>query len=163
MKFINLTDNKQTIVDDWMYDYLAQFKWCVSARGSERAYAVRRKPGSKSSLLFMHREAFGYPLEGYDVDHIDGNRLNNSISNLRFVTRVQNNGNARKPSHGKSSRFKGVSKLKNRAKYEAYISKNDKKVILGYFTNEIEAAKAYNKAAQEYFALFFNLDTPCVS
>lgn len=84
-----------------------------------------------------------------DIDHIDGNRANNKISNLRLATRNENNRN-RKAQTG-SSKFKGVQWHKAANKWVARAYKDDVRVHLGVFNTEIEAATAYNKAVSEWY------------
>jgi len=152
VKELNLTKGLVAIIDDDDFLRIGSLKWCASCADPKKAYAVKRNPNQHiSSLLMMHREIFGYPLNGYEVDHINGNRLDNRKCNLRFVSRMENNGNARKASHGKSSKYKGVSYDKKRQKYEAYITKKDRKIHLGMFICEKDAAKAYNAEAITYF------------
>jgi len=92
-----------------------------------------------------------------ETDHRDGNGLNNQRENLRICTRQQNsqNGLAHKDS---SSQFKGVSLKKGRHKWVACIMQNGKLAHLGYFDNEIEAAKTYNTKAKELFGEFAKLN-----
>lgn len=86
------------------------------------------------------------------VDHIDRDKTNNQVNNLRWVTRSQNNMNSSKTTKFTSSRYKGVSYEKN--KWRAYIRLNGKKLHLGMFETENEAAHAYNSAALELFGEF---------
>jgi len=78
------------------------------------------------------------------VDHIDRNRLNNHISNLRMVTSQINNRNRSKVT-GKSSIYKGVCHNKNTGKWDVCIGLNNKRINLGRFLTEEEAANAYNQ------------------
>lgn len=91
------------------------------------------------------------------VDHIDGNRKNNAINNLRFCTNSQNQMNSVKKPHT-SSQFKGVSLHTSTNLWIASVTKQGKRYHLGLFTDEIEAAKAYNKKAIELFGEFANLN-----
>jgi hypothetical protein len=95
----------------------------------------------------LHRLIAKTFLEDYTedlfVDHIDRNRLNNHISNLRMVDIYKNNRN-RSKIIGKSSIYKGVYYVKNRRKWIATIGYNHEKIYLGIFKNEVDAAKAYN-------------------
>lgn len=91
------------------------------------------------------------------VDHIDRNKSNDHVSNLRWATSSENAGNtsSRKDS---SSKYKGVSFRKKIKKWEVSIKLNEKKQHLGFFTCEKEAALAYNKKAKEMFGEFANLN-----
>ncbi len=77
-----------------------------------------------------------------EVDHIDGNRANNKLNNLRIVTRQQNNFNR--------INTKGVSRLKKNGKWYAQIVLNGKKIHLGYFYLEEDAINAYKEAKKKY-------------
>ena len=90
------------------------------------------------------------------VDHIDGNKHNNHVENLRYATHSENGMN-RKTKSSDSSPYKGVHFYKPLGKYVAYISLNGKRSHLGYFSNEREAAEAYNQAAVTHFGVFAKL------
>lgn len=87
-------------------------------------------------------------------DHKDRNFLNNQKNNLRLANKSQNGANRLKSKGIYSSRFKGVSWHKDKRIWVAYITKNNKRVHLGQFINEWEAASAYNKAALKLFGEF---------
>ncbi len=91
------------------------------------------------------------------VDHIDNDTLNNNHENLRWATHAENGGNRRKQS-GSSSIYKGVSYNKQLSKWQAYIKLPEKQLHLGTFTDEREAAEAYNAAAAEHFGEFAKLN-----
>jgi hypothetical protein len=84
------------------------------------------------------------------IDHIDGDKLNNKPENLRLVTNKQNQKSYNKPTKGASSKYRGVCWDKSRNKYVAQIVHNKKVINLGRFTCEKEAALAYNIAADRY-------------
>jgi len=93
--------------------------------------------------------------DGYDVDHIDRNRLNNSLSNLRLALRFQNNGNSAVPKHNTSG-YKGVSYNSKRGKWEAHITKENRKINLGQFNSLEDALRTRHQAAKDYFKEFYN-------
>ncbi|AUR82521.1 AP2/ERF domain protein [Vibrio phage 1.152.O._10N.222.46.E1] len=85
--------------------------------------------------------------EGYTVDHIDTNKLNNNISNLRLATPAEQTHNTK--SYGKTSTFKGVDFNANAGKWFSRIYYEGKSYWLGSYDTEIEAAKAYKTKATE--------------
>lgn len=104
----------------------------------------------QNKTVYMHREIMGTP-KGMDTDHIDRNGLDNRKCNLRICTRSQNNHN-RQPRTDCDSRYKGVAKQRKR--WMAHIQYNGRSIFLGEYDTEIEAAKAYDKKAKEFFGEF---------
>lgn len=103
---------------------------------------------SKPKAYLVHRlvwNAFvGEIPEGFELDHIDRNRTNNALSNLRLVTRQQNRFN---------SAAKGCYYNKSSKKWAAYISIDRKQTHLGLFKTEAEAHIAYLAAKEVYHAI----------
>jgi hypothetical protein len=98
-------------------------------------------------IYYLH---YGVWPGDFQVDHIDGDKLNNKPENLRLVTNKQNQKSYNKPTKGASSKYRGVCWDKSRNKYVAQIVHNKKVINLGRFTCEKEAALAYNIAAEKY-------------
>ena len=144
MKKIKLTQEREALVDDIDYEELNKYKWYYGGGYARRD--TRESDGTRKRLL-MHREIIS---SDTCVDHIDGNGLNNQRHNLRVATYQQNNTNRRKQD-GFTSKYKGVAWCKRENKWRAYIKINGKFKSLGYFDNEIIAAKKYNQIAQELF------------
>ena len=89
------------------------------------------------------------------VDHIDNNRTNNNITNLRWTSAKQNAQNRTKRSDNTSG-YKGVSWSKNTQKWQAYIYINSKKITLGSFVNKDEAINIRIQRAKDEFGEFIN-------
>ena len=144
--------NAFAIVDASDYDRLAKFKWTATAKtGKHRSviYAVRHvKEAGRSFNVRMHCEVMGEK----HIDHLDGDGLNNSRSNLRACTNSQNQQN-RKIGFG-ASQFKGVSWHKATGKWRATIVVERKQKALGYYRAEEDAARAYDAAAVANFGQF---------
>lgn len=152
MKRIPLTQGKYAIVDDADYEWLNQYKWCVTTT-LYAIYAIRYVGGRKNQkCIWMHRLIMDAP-KGMDVDHINHNGLDNRRSNLRVCTRSQNNQNSYAQNNC-SSKFKGVSWYRRDKIWRSYIVIKRMQLHLGYYESEYEAAKAYNKAARKYFGEF---------
>lgn len=127
--------------------------WIVNHYG----YATTTQPDNVNNILRpkMHRLIMVSP-KGFQVDHINGNRLDNRRSNLRLCTSSQNNFN-RKVIRSNTG-FKGVSHDARCDRYYSRIMLNRKSIPLGRFSSLIEAAEAYNKAAQTLFGEFASIN-----
>jgi HNH endonuclease/AP2 domain len=143
---------KFAIVDNEDYEWLVRFKWHLDKSG----YAVHA-PAQGVNEIRMHRILL-VPGNGREVDHIDGNRLDNRKANLRVCTRQQNCFNKKKT--WGSSRFKGVSLDKTWDKWTAKIQINKKQIHIGRFKKEIEAARAYDKFALKLFGEYAKINFP---
>ena|SRR3984957_11485728 len=90
------------------------------------------------------------------IDHIDGDRTNNRLSNLRLTTPSQNSYNVKKGKKITSSRFKGVNW--DQGKWRAYITMSGKRHHIGRYPTEEEAAVAYDTKAVEVFGVYAKLN-----
>jgi hypothetical protein len=149
---VKLTQGKVALIDDEDWELVSKYSW----------YAYKNKHGntfyaattnSKNFKIRMHRLIMNTP-SGKQVDHINGNGLDNRRVNLRVCTNSQNHMNGQKV-HGKSV-YRGV--CKDRKWWKARICVNRQQINLGLFTDEIEAAKAYDEAASKYFGQFANIN-----
>lgn len=87
------------------------------------------------------------------VDHINGVKGDNRLSNLRLATRSEQSRNTSSAKIG-TSKYLGVSYRADRGCWRAVIFVDQKQKHLGSFDNEIDAAKAYDQAAREHFKEF---------
>ncbi len=171
MKLIPLTQGKFAQVDDEDYDYLMQWKWHFTTSKTNRSFYVNRtmitivnnKRVKKS--IKMHRVILGLTDPKIFGDHKDHDGLNNQRNNLRIATQQQNVMN-RRSAKDSSSIYLGVSISKIKDNYGIYkyhywqssITINKKRISLGIFKKEEDAALAYNEKAKEIFGEFANLN-----
>jgi hypothetical protein len=155
---IDLGEGEWTILDPVDYYRFGNLKWTISGNGRKfyAARFVKIGPG-KTKTLRLHREIMNPP-PGLLVDHRNGDGLDNRRANLRLATRSQNMYNKPKTKSKTSSRFIGVSFDKGRRKWETRIYYQKRKIWLGRFDDEIDAAKAYDEAAKKYHEEFARLN-----
>lgn len=150
MKTIPLTQGKVAMVDDEDYPVVSRFAWQYAGNG----YAIT---GSLGPKIYLHRLVYGRKNGKTEIDHINGDRLDNRKQNLRLATRAENSYNLPKRA-AVSSRYKGVSWCKSRKKWKATIQRT----ALGRFITEEDAARAYDRAAVEKFGEFARLNFPVI-
>lgn len=152
--YIPLTRGEYAKVELADRDSVAQFLWkCRITCGKKyAARCVSRK------TVQMHRYLMGNssPLE---IDHINGDGLDNRRSNLRFATPSQNKAN-RKKVDGCRSKYKGVAWYERDKLWGARICKNGQGYTLGYSKNEQDCAIMYDVAAQLLHGEFAVLNFP---
>jgi hypothetical protein len=139
MKKIELTQGKFTLVDNKDFELLKQYS-CFYNQG----YAWVRINGKQ---ILMHRFIMGNP--SFDIDHLNGDKLDNRRKNLRVCNASQNAANAKKRK-GCSSKYKGVSWDKVKKNWMVYANG----IYIGRFSNELQAAKTYDLKAKELFGEF---------
>jgi hypothetical protein len=158
---IYLDEGLWTIVDSQDYYRFGCFKWYLTAKDG-KFYAVRNLTvdNTKTKMISMHREIINAP-KGLLVDHKNTDSLDNRRENLRLATRSQNMQNMKKKNKDKAtSRFIGIWFDKSAGNWPSKITVNGKKIHLGRFHNEIDAARAYDRAAIKYRGEFARLNFP---
>lgn len=145
MPIIELTKEAVTIVDENTFNQLSLHHWHLTSSG----YAARR---SNHKIVLMHRELLGI-VENHDrtiqCDHINMNKLDNRLVNLRICNGSQNNVN-QKP----RNIIKGISFNKKGNTWRARISVNKKHILLGTFKNINDAISVYDEALTKYYGNF---------
>ena len=147
MREIELTNVDITLVDDEDYIDVVRYQWYAFENGWGKVYA------KCTSHKVSHRLLHNFLLDMIGVDHINGDGLDNRRGNLRLATRSQNAINAKKRKNT-TSRFKGVYFDSYTGKWRAAIHRDGKRIHLGRFAVEEDAAFAYNRAAVELFQDF---------
>ena len=139
---------KFVLVDATIWETLRHLLWWEHHSG----YAITKIYGKH---IPMHRLVLMAP-EGVCVDHINRNRKDNRLRNLRLCTKQENTYNASRAKNN-STGYKGVHFHRKNRNFVAYIGKLPRK-HLGSFRTAKEAAKMYNKAALERFGSMANLN-----
>jgi len=161
---IPLTQGKFALIDDEDYDLVISYSWHTQ-KDINNFYAVTTttRVQGKRTTIYMHRLIMN-ARSGLQVDHINHNGLDNRRENLRLCTRTENCRNRRKYIRG-SSIYKGVSWYTHYKKWRARIECEGKQLHLGWFSDEVEAAEVYDKAALKLFGEFahlnFNVNEKC--
>ncbi len=152
VRYIDLTGGFFALVDASDYAWLSKYTWRVT--GGYSSYACTK---IAHKTVYMHRLIMNPP-PGQVVDHHNHNRWDNRRSNLRICSQAQNLQNRRK-SRG-TSIFKGVFWHTRRRKWLAVIGYQGKTLQIGFFDDEVEAARAYDRKARELFGAYACLNFP---
>lgn len=148
MKEIIITHGYKTIVDADMFDFLNQFRWHASEQRPnvkhkmvyvKKHYTIRK---GKYRKFGLHHVVIGFPINGFVVDHINGNPLDNRRANLRIVTARENGLNRIEKRDGrKSSQYPNVYWNKDKRKWQAYMKIDGQLKYLGRYDDENDAYK----------------------
>lgn len=162
MEYIELTKGQRAIVDWTDVEWLSQWKWqcsgCGYATRSENFINKNNKRRAKAILMHQviflrHHLAFETIPSDVEIDHINQNRLDNRMSNLRIATPQQNSGN-RPANKNNQSGYKGVHYYAKNNSWRAQIMDHGKKRHIGYYATPEEAALSYNAESRKVFGEF---------
>jgi hypothetical protein len=131
------------------FEVVKNYTWYISKRGYVTTNVKRIATPMHKILL--------KDTDGFDVDHISGNKLDNRRGNLRICTHQENMFNQRLRRNN-TSVFIGVSLMKSVGRYEAYLHYNGKKHHLGLHDSPVDAAIARDNAVKKYFGEYANLN-----
>jgi hypothetical protein len=140
------TNGLKFYFDEKFFNKIKYFNWRISVRNY--VYAIINK-----KYVQFHRFILNIQDVKIFVDHKDHNTLDNRISNLRICNRQKNRMNSIAVVNH-TSKYKGVSWKKDNSKWISQIGYNKKKIYIGLFDSELEAAEAYNEKAKELFGEF---------
>lgn len=145
--FVSLTRGYEAVIDAGDIPIISGFKWhaAVCPGGVYARRCAGRDASGRQKFELMHRLLAGAPQEKF-VDHANGNGLDNRKHNIRVASRAENNRNA-KIRVDNTSGHKGTSFHRRIGKWQAYINCDGKRLSLGYFNEENEAADAYRAAS----------------
>lgn len=146
-----------------------EWRWLKTLRPQSPAGCIAGSKGKEYTLLRVDRRAYmahklawlycygDWPAK--QIDHINGDRYDNRIVNLRLATPSEN-GRNRGPQRNNTSGVKGVTWHARDKRWQAQIWVNGKRIQLGYFIDIKDAAAAYAKAALELHGEFARLTPP---
>lgn len=149
------------LIDDADLPLLDGRTWYVattrlrSGRSYQHALSVARRGEKAAAPVRMHRLIMGVSDPKVLVDHINRNPLDNRRANLRLASKSQNTANGR--AWGKS-KYRGVTWDKDNSRWRAAVFKNGRRIHIGRFDTEEEAARAYDAVAREHHAEFAALN-----
>lgn len=158
--------NAFALVDNDVYELVVQLgPWYLAKKGYAKANAPQKagkpiEPYPKT--ISMHRLIMGICRSGdlRQIDHINGNRLDNRRCNLRICGRKGNAQNKSKQKTASSSQYKGVTKTSANDGWVAQIMVDHRNIYLGTYDTPEDAAKVYDHAAVKYFEEFAKTNFP---
>lgn len=154
-KWIQLGYNKFALVDEIDFKRLSNRLWSC-----HKGYAVSRgKDNDEVVFISMHRYILRLNSRDPEVDHVNGDRLDNRKSNLRLATRALNAANRINRGSGSNSGYRGVYKTKNNY-FTSMITHEQQQIYLGTYNDIRFAAEAYDEAARDYFGQYARLNFP---
>lgn len=152
---IYLRNGYYCTIDKEDIDKIKGIHWLLNIQNGNNVYVQCNVSGKRH----MHRVIMELEDPNLQIDHINGNGLDNRKSNLRICTKEQNAKNIRFNKRNTSG-FKGVHYRKDTNNWQARIKASSKNISLGSYLTSEEAAKAYDRAALQYHGEFANTNFP---
>lgn len=142
-------ENNYFLISTSCLEKIIRHNWYLDSNGYPMTYTGRSKT--------LHKNLLGKQQKGYVIDHINRNKLDNRLENLRVITAKENSYNRTKNKNS-NNLYKGVTKRGN--KYVASITKDGIKKEISDIETEEDAAKIYDMMAEELFGEFAGLNFP---
>lgn len=147
MKEIPLSRGMYTVVDDDVYAWASKVRWYAGSGTRGKWYAARTvRVDGRNTTCLLHRLIAG--VEGLEVDHRDGNSLNNQRENLRPVTKLVNARN-RIQKHG-STGVRNVWRLPS-GRFRVRLGPKDGRIQIGTYDTLEAASLAAEQARLKYY------------
>jgi len=143
ISLLGRADDSTFLISKSSLEKVIKHQWYLDSNGYPKSYKARGHT--------LHRYLLGKQEEGCVIDHINRNKLDNRLENLRIITAKENSYNRTKSVSSKNS-YKGIVQRSN--KYYASISKDKIKSEIGPFETEEEAAKMYDLMAEDLFGQY---------
>lgn len=169
MSELLLTQGQVSIIADDDYGWLSEVNWHAAWDSKNKSFRAIRAlgPRLKQRKIRMHNAIWEHhngPIpDGYTVDHVNRDTLDNRLSNLRLATPSQQNQNRIQRGGGDTSTYRGVGWNKATGKWTAKISVDGKHIFLGHYADEVEAALVRDAAARVHHGEFAQLNFPEVA
>jgi len=141
------------ILDDGDFEQLSKMRWTIGKGYAFRMIAITKWTSVRKELV----DYILPPIAGMERDHINGNKLDNRRSNLRYCTHSQNMYN-RKTKRGKHNLYIGVRKSTTQGKWIASVAVGRHQKYIGTYSTEVEAAKARDYVASQLHGEFAKLN-----
>ncbi len=150
------TKGESIQIDEEDFPKVSARRWYVVQPDGKKSYAMSR--GRDGKTVYLHRLVMDVG-PGEEIDHKNGDGLDNRKHNLRIATRQQNCANT-PPQPSNTSGFKGVYWRKERRSWVALIQVNRRQRYIGSFRSKEDAARAYDRVAHDVFGEFAYLNFP---
>lgn len=159
---VQLTLGKVALIDDEDAERVLACKWTLIAipRPNKTGYYARRnvQRNGRQHTILLHRFILNAP-DGLQVDHINGDGLDNRRANLRLATNAQNHCNM-PATQSNPFGFRGVEAMGSPGKFKARIKVEGQIIRIGPFSTPEAAAHGYDLLAKHYHGEFATLNFP---
>lgn len=158
---LKISKGLETTVDNDVAGWASKYRW-FATKGKNTFYVARNQSRTLGrKRFFLHNEILP-PTPGLEVDHVDGNGLNNLRSNLRLLTHAANLMAFHTPQKHKTSRFRGVSFDTSRKQWSASGVLSGRRKFLGRFAREEDAARARDSFVSQHYGPTAQRNLPAI-